>query len=201
MNLSGNENFSVFRPSTGQINEINPATLSVAGLTFTPDLTTSTISTGSGAVGPTTFDADLKESDFDATLDTLHLLGDNTMANQNIATAILPTPVLGASIKFVVMEDITNGKQWNLFTDDQVAIGSYFQVSSLAGKAPKGKVITNGNMTNWISIVGTTDGGGGKGGTVNFYGVQEGDDVRWLMSGSLCTQGTGTMADTSNFGG
>jgi hypothetical protein len=196
MILSGNENFSVFRPSTGQNSEIiKPTTLSVAGLTFTPDLTTSTISTGSGAVGPTTFISDLNGAAFEATLDTLHLLG----AIAGTVAVTLPTPVLGAAIKFVVMEDILDGTRWELNSVATFAVGSYLQMSWTVTTAPKGRVCAPNHTWKTVRIIGTTNGGGGKGGTVNFYGVQEDDGVKWLVSGSLCTQGTGTVADGSVF--
>jgi len=141
---------------------------------------------------------------FTAAVNTTNLLGDT---GANTVVIAVPSPVVGAVIKFILVADLNAGGQWTLgttATDADFAIGSKLISASTAvidgSSVPHhGAVALGAHGFNVVTIIGDANGGGGIGSTLTLTGVNEGGTNRWLVDAFLCGQGTGVAADASAF--
>tara|TARA_B100001057_G_C22344846_1_gene754693 strand:+ start:71 stop:625 length:555 start_codon:yes stop_codon:yes gene_type:complete len=141
---------------------------------------------------------------FTAAVNTTRLLGDTGAETVVIA---VPSPVVGAVIKFILVADLNDDGQWTIGTtgsDADFAIGSKLISASATvidgSSVPHhGAVALGAHGFNVLTIVGDTNGGGGIGSSVTLTGVNEGGTNRWLVDAFLCGQGSGAVADGSAF--
>ena len=154
---------------------------------------------GAGSVAPQPYSVTPNTIAFPATNNSINLLGNPAGAGATVVA--LPAPTAGASIKFIVVQNVANSRTWTIgttATDPDFAQGSYIQKNNTAA-GTIGLVCVAGHGNNVLNIVGAGNAGGGIGGVVTLTGVNEGGTLRWLVEASLCNKGTGATADASIF--
>jgi hypothetical protein len=160
--------------------------------------------TGGGLGGLASIDATPRTVAFTAQHNTTYILGDTGAATVVIA---LESPAVGAVINFILVTDLDDGGQWTIGTtvgDADFAIGSTLMApntTAISGsQVPQhGTVATSTHGLNVLTIIGSTNAGGGAGTTVKLTGVNEAGTLRWFVDAFECGAGNNTVVSETAF--
>ena len=145
-----------------------------------------------GLVSQTDLTVESRFSSFTAENNRYYLIGTGF---GNIGVT-LPTPVPGNTIRFLLSGDIPNTLRVNITSPSVLALGSTYILSPQNSSALEIR-LADGNTDVTLRLIGTTDGGGGVGTSVECYAVRQDGNDRWYIRGFGKLQAN--LADTSDF--
>ena len=146
-----------------------------------------------GLVSQTDLTVESRFSSFTAENNRYYLIG----TGNGVIGVTLPTPIPGNTIRFLITGNIPDTLQVNITSPSVLALGSTHILSPLASNSLR-TIQADGTSDVTLRLIGTANGGGGTGTSVECYAVRQDGNDRWYIRGFGKVQGN-AGADTSDF--